>query len=240
MVFERSWGVATFFVVLSINAWGSQAQDKQEIPRFLTGKYEVWKNQAVLHDVELLPGGAYKLDDRRGQPLGQGTYNYDAKAGRVIWTSGPYKDSNYTGGFSSEHKIRVSARSYAVNTRPKGSDGSAPALGKYTAREAFIFFTLLPGGKYKTYELIGEKLVGEGEYSFDAMDKAVKWINGPNKERGYYTACTSRRRSFCGPNAYSSKTVSMFGEPHVARGGELAQGISCTRAVGCNVCSGFS
>jgi len=193
-VSPKAASAVTVFVFLVAAGSLLHGQDPQQSARTVVGKFEVWKNLAVLHDVELLPDGTYKMDDRRGKAIGQGTYTFDARSSKVTWTSGPYKDANYAGILQSEHKIRVSARSYAVNTNVAGSGNNAPALGTYIARDAAIFFTLLPGGKYKTYNLIDQKLFGEGSYTYDPKQRAVTWTSGHNKDRGYYTAFTVEQR----------------------------------------------
>lgn len=175
-------------------AAGGLSLQAQESVRHV-GKFEAWKNQAVLHDIELFADGSYKMDDRRGKVIGQGTYTYDAKTMKFTWTSGPYRDDKYTGNFQFEHKIRVSNRSYAVNKKITTTDDKTPSLGTYdVAGPPFVYFTLLPDGKYQTFNSIDKKLEGEGQYTFDPREKAVNWESGPNKQRNFYRAFTVEQR----------------------------------------------
>ena len=175
-------------VFLAAGHLGLSAQDEKSGNSRLLGKYVVWQNQAILHDLEMLPDGKYKISDRAGKSKGEGGYRFDAKTKTVVFNTGPYKDSTYTGVFEVEHKIRVTRVAYGINDEEITTDDTEPRLGKYTAGGAFVYFDLLPKGKYKAYELPGGKLQGEGEYTFNEKDRAVKWVTGPYKDKWGYHA----------------------------------------------------
>lgn len=167
----------------------AEAEDEKSAYSRLVGKYNVWKNQAVLHDLEMLPDGKYTISDRStGKPKGEGGYSFDAKTKKVVFDSGPYQDSAYAGVFEVEHKIRVTKVAYGINDDETTTDDQEPRLGKYTAGGAFVSFDLLPEGKYKAYELPGGKLLGAGEYVFNEKDKTVIWVTGPYKDKWSYHA----------------------------------------------------
>lgn len=67
-------------------------------------------------------------------------------------------------------------------------DDKGPRLGRYNVefRNSFLtYFELLPGGKYKVYNVADSSLLGQGEYSFDAKEKRVRWLSGRHKDVGY-------------------------------------------------------
>lgn len=90
------------------------------------GKYRVYSygaagNQLYLGEIELTSDGTYQASQPGGKSLGQGKYRFDAAKSTVLWLTGPYKDSEWGGGFEvsregKTHIIRLRRNTIATNS----------------------------------------------------------------------------------------------------------------------------
>jgi hypothetical protein len=89
---------------------------------FFTNLIAVGSPRLFLGDIELLKGGKYRISRTSGAPsYGEGNYNFDSATSAVQWLSGPCKDSNWSGTFTTEregktHKIRLRSTTIATST----------------------------------------------------------------------------------------------------------------------------
>jgi hypothetical protein len=86
-----------------------------------------------------------------------------------------------------------SATASASGVVSASENSSSPRLGKYTVTSiggssgtpvAMGAFELLADGKYRFLDNNGRP-VGEGQYTFDAAGKQLKWVSGPFQRTGW-------------------------------------------------------